>query len=190
MDRLAGVDQQPGRDLRASRDPDPVGAVRGGHRRGTRVPAGPRRVGPSGLIPRGTLRKQPHRGRPRQAQTRLRPIHGLCTDRNAQVVIAGLAFIQNLRRGHYGLGLERTPRCGSPPRSPNWLGDLKVGPARHWSADRSDNATMPLISSPSRMGAGPETTMEARWRVFRSPLTPARRLGRATCRRATTSQRR
>jgi transposase-like protein len=37
---------------------------------------------------------------------RLRPMRGLRTDRTAQVVIAGHAFMQNLRRGHYELGLD------------------------------------------------------------------------------------
>jgi len=40
---------------------------------------------------------------------RLRPMRGLPTDRNARVIIAGLAFMQNLRRGHYELTTE-TPR--------------------------------------------------------------------------------
>jgi IS6 family transposase len=37
---------------------------------------------------------------------RLRPMRGLRIDRNAQVVIAGLAFLQNLRRGHYAIATE------------------------------------------------------------------------------------
>jgi transposase-like protein len=41
---------------------------------------------------------------------RLRPMRGLRTDRAAQVIIAGLAFIQNLRRGHYELAAEQ-PRA-------------------------------------------------------------------------------
>ena len=44
-----------------------------------------------------------------QLKHRLRPMRGLRTDRTAQVVIAGHAFMQNLRRGHYELGLD-TPR--------------------------------------------------------------------------------
>jgi transposase-like protein len=38
----------------------------------------------------------------------LRPMRGLRTDRTAAVVITGLAFIQNLRRGHYELGFDRS----------------------------------------------------------------------------------
>jgi IS6 family transposase len=33
-------------------------------------------------------------------------MRGLRTDRTAQVIITGHAFIQNLRRGHYELGLD------------------------------------------------------------------------------------
>jgi len=34
-------------------------------------------------------------------KTRLRPMRGLKQDRSARIVIAGHAFIQNVRRGHY-----------------------------------------------------------------------------------------
>jgi transposase-like protein len=37
---------------------------------------------------------------------RLRPMRGLRTDRTATVIIAGLAFLQNLRRGHYELAVD------------------------------------------------------------------------------------
>jgi transposase-like protein len=40
---------------------------------------------------------------------RLRPMRGLRTDGTAQTVIAGHAFIQNIRRGHYELGLDVPP---------------------------------------------------------------------------------
>ena len=40
---------------------------------------------------------------------RLRPMRGLRADHTATVVIIGLAFLQNLRRGHYDLATE-TPR--------------------------------------------------------------------------------
>ena len=36
-------------------------------------------------------------------------MRGLRTDRNAAVVIAGLAFMQNLRRGHYELAVDALP---------------------------------------------------------------------------------
>jgi hypothetical protein len=36
-------------------------------------------------------------------------MRGLQTDRTAQVVIAGHAFLQNLRRGRYELAVDITP---------------------------------------------------------------------------------
>jgi IS6 family transposase len=39
-------------------------------------------------------------------KARLRPTRGLRTDRTASTVIRGHAFVQNLRRGHYELGVE------------------------------------------------------------------------------------
>jgi hypothetical protein len=39
-------------------------------------------------------------------KARLRPMRGLKQDRSARVIIAGHAFVQNLRRGHYELAVE------------------------------------------------------------------------------------
>ena len=44
-----------------------------------------------------------------QLKHRLRPMRGIRTDQTAHVIIAGHAFIQNLRRGHYELGLDAPP---------------------------------------------------------------------------------
>ncbi|RSM38359.1 IS6 family transposase, partial [Actinoplanes sp. ATCC 53533] len=44
-----------------------------------------------------------------QLKRRLRPMRGLRTDRTAQVVIAGHAFVQNLRRSHYELAVDIRP---------------------------------------------------------------------------------
>jgi IS6 family transposase len=44
-----------------------------------------------------------------QLKRRLRPMRQLQTDRSAQVVITGHAFIQNLRRGHYELAIDSHP---------------------------------------------------------------------------------
>ena len=41
-------------------------------------------------------------------KSRLRPMRGLKQLRSAQVITAGHAFIQNIRRGHYELGTEQT----------------------------------------------------------------------------------
>jgi transposase-like protein len=39
-------------------------------------------------------------------KARLRPMRGLKQERNAKVIIAGHAFVQNIRRGHYELAAE------------------------------------------------------------------------------------
>jgi transposase-like protein len=41
-----------------------------------------------------------------QLKHRLRPMRGMRTDRTAQTIIAGHAFMQNLRRGHYELAVD------------------------------------------------------------------------------------
>jgi transposase-like protein len=41
-----------------------------------------------------------------QLKRRLRLMRGLQTDRTAQVIITGHAFVQNLRRGHYDIALD------------------------------------------------------------------------------------
>ena len=43
-------------------------------------------------------------------KARLRPMRGLKRDRSLRIVAAGHAFVQNLRRGHYELATEVTPR--------------------------------------------------------------------------------
>jgi transposase-like protein len=40
-----------------------------------------------------------------QLKRRLRPMRGIKTDQSARIVIAGHAFVQNLRRGHYELAV-------------------------------------------------------------------------------------
>ncbi len=40
-------------------------------------------------------------------KARLRPMRGLKQDRSAKVIIAGHAFVQNLRRAHYELAVEK-----------------------------------------------------------------------------------
>src|SRR5258705_2958866 len=44
-----------------------------------------------------------------QLKHRLRPMRGLRTDQTAQVIIAGHAFMQNLRRRHYELAVDAPP---------------------------------------------------------------------------------
>jgi transposase, IS6 family len=40
-----------------------------------------------------------------QLKRRLRPMRGLKTDRGVRIIIAGHGFVQNIRRGHYELGV-------------------------------------------------------------------------------------
>jgi hypothetical protein len=52
-------------------------------------------------------------------KSRLRPMRGLKQLRCAQIITAGHAFIQNIRRGHYELGVDEavTARGGGPWRA-------------------------------------------------------------------------
>ncbi len=43
-------------------------------------------------------------------KSRLRPMRGLKRDHTARVIMRGHAFMQNVRRGHYELGVEANPR--------------------------------------------------------------------------------
>jgi transposase-like protein len=63
------------------------------------------------LIPAARHHVERHANNPIEAdhsqlKHRLRPMRGLRTDRTAQTIIAGHAFIQNLRRGHYELATD------------------------------------------------------------------------------------
>ena len=43
-------------------------------------------------------------------KARLRPMRGLKRDHTARVIMRGYALLQNVRRGHYELGVEAHPR--------------------------------------------------------------------------------
>jgi transposase-like protein len=47
-------------------------------------------------------------------KARLRPMRGLIKLRSARVISTGHAFVQNLRRGHYELGVDADPRHRIP----------------------------------------------------------------------------
>ncbi len=66
------------------------------------------------LIPSAWHHVEQHANNPIEAdhsqlKHRLRPMRGLRTDKTAQVIIAGHAFMQNLRRGHYELAVDAPP---------------------------------------------------------------------------------
>jgi hypothetical protein len=70
------------------------------------VPGGAGGAAASGMAPYRPVRQQPGRARPRRLKARLRPMRRLKQDRSARVVIAGHAFMQNIRRAHYELAIE------------------------------------------------------------------------------------
>jgi len=78
-----------------------------------------------------------------QLKRRLRPMRGLQTDRTAQVVIAGHAFLQNLRRGHYELGVDARPAVRVAARLQNSPRRSEARPLGS-SCPRSRNATVSL----------------------------------------------
>jgi transposase-like protein len=47
-------------------------------------------------------------------KARLRPMRGLHTLRSTHVISTGHAFVQNLRRGHYELGVDVDPTASDP----------------------------------------------------------------------------
>jgi transposase-like protein len=68
------------------------------------------------LLPAAWHHVQRHANNPIEAdhsqlKHRLRPMRGLHTDRTAQVIVAGQAFMQNLRRGYYEIAVE-VPTAG------------------------------------------------------------------------------
>jgi transposase-like protein len=63
------------------------------------------------LIPSAWHHVEQHANNPIEAdhsqlKHRLRPMRGLRTDRTAQTIMAGHAFMQNLRRGFYELAID------------------------------------------------------------------------------------
>ena len=58
------------------------------------------------MIMEGRQNRRSHLWRLLARHRRLRPMRGLKTDQSARIIIAGHAFIQNIRRGHYELGVD------------------------------------------------------------------------------------
>jgi transposase, IS6 family len=53
-------------------------------------------------------------------KSRLGPMRGRKQDHNASVIIAGHAFVQNVRRGHYELAVEESVTRRWRLRSTSW----------------------------------------------------------------------
>jgi IS6 family transposase len=92
-----------------------------------------------------------------QLKHRLRPMRGLRTDRTAQTIIAGHAFMQNLRHGHYELGVD-APRglsvaaafteLASVSLSPQWTVIVHVyEQARHHHCDVASIRPDPMLGA-------------------------------------------
>jgi transposase, IS6 family len=82
-----------------------------------RAPAYPRVV--DELLPAASHVTEQYANNPVEAdhgrlKARLRPMRGLTRLRSAHVISTGHAFVQNLRRGHYELGVEIDPRRRLP----------------------------------------------------------------------------
>jgi transposase-like protein len=63
------------------------------------------------IVPAAFHRTDPHANNSLETdhgrlKARLRPMRGLKRDRTTSVIVAGHAFVQNLRRGHYELGTD------------------------------------------------------------------------------------
>ena len=82
-----------------------------------RAPAYPRAL--DALLPAACHVTEQYQTNPIEAdhgrlKSRLRPMRGLKQLRSARVISAGHAFIQNLRRGHYELGVDTDPKRQLP----------------------------------------------------------------------------
>jgi hypothetical protein len=96
--------------LRAGCRYDKADAGRGRHRWRSGVSGRAGRAPTSGVASNRAGRQYPRRVRPRRRKSRLRPMRGRKRDHSARVVLSGHGFVQNLRRGHYELGVEEPPR--------------------------------------------------------------------------------
>ncbi len=89
-------------------------SARGDHRSGSRVSASDRGADPRRVPHHRAVRDNPVEADHGRLKARLRPMRGLKRLRSAQVITAGHAFVQNVRRGHYGLGMDTDQRHRLP----------------------------------------------------------------------------
>jgi IS6 family transposase len=89
----------------------PRPANRNHHRSGCTTAARRRRTPPGGFHDTTQYANNRIEWDHGRLKARLRPMRGLRTDRTASTVIRGHAFVQNLRRGHYELGVEARHPC-------------------------------------------------------------------------------
>jgi hypothetical protein len=125
-------------------------------------------------------------------KARLRPMRGLKQDRSARVVIAGYAFIQHLRRGHYELAVTSNRPTAGPPRSTSWLCYLLPGPRSGISmlahGRHRPSASWFVLAAEHNPPAGPGRAAGRRRTPYSSPpSTPSPPTSRHPQRRRTAS---
>jgi hypothetical protein len=89
---------------------------------------------------------------------RQRPMRGLRTDRTAHVVFTGLAFLQDVHRGHYELATE----------SPRQLSVAASSPSSHWRSEQQTHPASPCsgtynASVPRRASLAARTDRRSRY---------------------------
>ena len=81
----------------------------------------------------------------------LRPMRGLRTEQTARVIIAGHAFMRNLRRGHYEFGVDAPPATRVAAAFTELGKRSDRGPDTDSRLRRSHNATAPVRRRVRRM---------------------------------------
>jgi IS6 family transposase len=108
-------------------------------------------------------------------KARLRPMRGLKQDRNARIVIAGHAFIQNVRRGHYEL-------CGRGAGEPASGGRLRRTRLRNLTRRHARGFSMPQVRTTQQPHHGADDVHDSPEIVERGRLLDAAGLGEQHCR--------
>lgn len=105
-------------------------------------------------------------------KARLRPMGHLKRDHSARVIVRGHTLMQNIRRGHYELGLETRRIAASRPRSPNSPGrsDGNLAATRSRTARPASTQQSPSTSSSGRLHHGRQMV---RSRIPRTPRESA-----------------
>jgi transposase-like protein len=112
------------------------------------------------LIPSAWHNVEQHANNPIEAdhsqlKHRLRPMRGLRTDKTSRVIIAGHAFMQNLRRGHYELAVDRAGHTGRRGVHRTRPSDLTADRHGFKHVQPSNNATAPgsEVQQPTKTNA-------------------------------------
>ncbi len=102
-------------------------------------------------------------------KARLRPMRGLKRDDSARVIVRGHALMQNIRRGHYELGVDaRSHRCvaralGSSPERSDWTRDSEFGSGAAHSDSTQQSRSGAVIRAPDRQQGTTVRSRAAPW---------------------------